>query len=84
MSKNANEFFFEGVRAAKGTKPKFPGNNSGPAEFPMPVFGEGKGWQNKAFADGFRLQVESVKGTVVYGQYKRAFASGAAPAYYIK
>ena len=83
MSKNQHDFFFEGVRAAKGSKPKPPTSNSGKTEFPMPVFGEGKGWQNKAFADGFKLQVESAGGTVLYGQYKRAFASGA-PAYCLK
>jgi len=41
-------FYQQGAASARAGNTRTPGN-----EYRMPVFGMGKGWQNKAFARGF-------------------------------
>lgn len=53
MKPNKVTFYLQGQKSARMGNTRSPGN-----EYRMPLFGEGRGWQNKAFARGFRDEVE--------------------------
>ncbi len=53
-------FYEQGKRSALAGNTRSPGN-----EYRMPVFGMGKSWQAKAFADGFRHACASMNRNVI-------------------
>jgi hypothetical protein len=72
MALSKQDFIKQGFDAAQNTAAMTPGH-----EDSMPIFGEGKSWQAKAFAEGFRQGVaarhERDKGQKVgKSQYKPA------------
>ena len=55
MKPNRVTFYLQGQKAANMGNARSPGN-----EYRMPVFGDGKSWQAKAFARGFADQCEKL------------------------
>ena len=53
------DFYAQGERSARMGDTRSPGN-----EYRMPVFGEGRSWQARAFAQGFRDQCARMQRTV--------------------
>ena len=45
------DFYAQGQKSARMGNTRSPGN-----EYSMPVFGTGRAWQHRAFADGFRAE----------------------------
>lgn len=50
----------QGRRSARMGCTRSPGN-----EYRMPIFGEGRAWQHKAFAAGFRAECAKLQRTVI-------------------
>lgn len=57
------DFIEQGKHSARMGNTRSPGN-----EYRMPVFGMGKGWQHKAFAQGFREQCAKMGKAVLSGE----------------
>lgn len=57
---NYSDFYKQGQQSARMGNTRSPEN-----EYIMPVFGCGKSWQAKAFADGFENECEVLKRKVI-------------------
>lgn len=60
---NYNTFYAQGQKSARMGNTRTPGN-----EYRLPVFGAGKSWQSKAFADGFIAECAMLGQTVLSGE----------------